>query len=96
MKYMVVHRFHGGVTSDQATDVWKFIEQESDIKPYRCFVNLTEGTAVSILEAPSREFLADWFRKWQWPYESISLVEMEGEKGKLTDSLVGVEVGAAR
>ncbi len=38
-------------------------QQDSVVRGYRSFVNLSEGKAVCVLEAPDMETVAAWFEK---------------------------------
>ena len=47
------------------------------------FVNLAEGKAVCVMEASNKEAVAGWFKKMQMPCESITQVELEGDRGAI-------------
>ena len=51
------------------------------MRDYRSFVNHSEGKAVCIPKAPSKEDAAAWFQKTQMPYGSVTQPELEGEHG---------------
>jgi hypothetical protein len=51
------------------------------VKGYRSFCSLAEGKAVCILEAPDKESVAAWFQKMGMPTDSITALELEGERG---------------
>jgi uncharacterized protein DUF4242 len=51
------------------------------VKGYRSFANLAEGKAVCVMEAASKDQVAAWFIKMGMPYDSITKVELEGERG---------------
>jgi hypothetical protein len=53
------------------------------VKGYRSFANLAEGKAVCVMEAPSKEAVASWFKKMQLPCDSITKVELEGDRGSI-------------
>lgn len=55
------------------------------IQPYRSFLNLSEGKAFCVMEAPDRRTLAAWFQKMQMPFDSIMPVELEGERGDIRE-----------
>jgi len=48
--------------------------------------NLAEGKAVCILEAPAKQATADWFQKMGMPTESVTAVELEGERGTIKEA----------
>jgi hypothetical protein len=54
------------------------------VKPYRSFLNLAEGKAFCVMEAPGKEELAAWFTKMQMPCDWISPVELEGGQGVIS------------
>ena len=45
------------------------------------FFSLAEGKAVCILEAPDKESVAAWFQKMGMPTDSVTALELEGERG---------------
>ena len=51
------------------------------VKGYRSFCSLAEGKAVCILEAPDRESVAAWFETMGMPTDSVTELELEGERG---------------
>ena len=53
------------------------------VRPYRSFLNLAEGKVFCIMEAPSKDALAAWFKKMQMPTDSVTPVEYEGECGAI-------------
>ena len=55
------------------------------MKGYRSFFNLTKGKIWCVLEAKDRDSIVAWFKKMEIPYDSIDLVEMEGERGTIED-----------
>ena len=85
MKYMVYHPLEAGMTREDYERISKSLPKDSDIKGLRSFFNLSEGKGVCILEAPSKDRLAAWFRKNNLPYDSILEVELEGEAGKVVE-----------
>jgi hypothetical protein len=38
------------------------------------------------MEAPSKDALAAWFSKMQMPCDDIASVELEGERGEVTEA----------
>ena len=56
-----------------------------DVRGCRSFFNLTEGKVWCVLEAKDRKAIVAWFKKMEIPYDSIDLVEMEGERGIIED-----------
>lgn len=86
MKFMASHRFPpGGFTRDQVCQFADAAQYDPQVRGYRSFVNLSEGRALCVLEADSAEALAAWFEKMGMPYEDITQVELEGERGAIED-----------
>jgi hypothetical protein len=85
-KYFCEHRFPvGSLTEEKLCQVAEATQHESNIKGYRSFVNLTEGKVWCILEANDREAIVAWFNRMEIPYDSITLLEFEGERGVIED-----------
>ena len=55
-------------------------------EPHRSFLNLAEGKVFCVMEAPSKDALAVWFNKMQMPCDSITPVELEGERGAVKET----------
>ncbi len=55
------------------------------MKGYRSFINLSEGKAVCVLEALTKEAVAGWFQKMGMPYDNITQLELEGERGVIEE-----------
>ena len=51
--------------------------------PYRSFLNLAERKAVCVMEAPTKDAVAAWFTKVGMPYDTITKVELEGDRGNV-------------
>jgi len=65
--YMGIHTLPpGGFTREQLNQLAQAAQQDPAVRGYRSFVNLSEGKAVCIFEAPDKEALAAWFQK-RWP-----------------------------
>jgi hypothetical protein len=56
------------------------------IKPYRSFCNLSEGKIFCVMEAPDKQSLAAWFAKMKVPCDGIAPVELEGDRGNISES----------
>ena len=61
-------------------------QSDATVKPYRSFLNLAEGKVFCVMEAPSKEALAGWFKKMSMPCDHITPVELEGERGTVKDA----------
>jgi uncharacterized protein DUF4242 len=81
-KFMGVHTLPAGAMSrEQVQKMAQASQQDPVVKGYRSFCSLAEGKAVCILEAPNKEAVAAWFQKMGMPTDSITEVELEGERG---------------
>jgi len=85
-KFMCDHTLPpGGFTHEQLNQFSKAAQQDPVVKGYRSFANLSEGKAVCILEAPNKEALGAWFQKMGMPYDSITQMELEGDRGVIQE-----------
>ena len=81
-KYMSSHSVPAGAISrEQIDQIAQAAQQDPVVKPYKSFLNLSEGKIMCIMEAPDEAALAAWFGKMQMPCDSITAVEFEGECG---------------
>jgi hypothetical protein len=85
-KFICTHTLPpGALTPEQICQVSEASQHELDVKGYRSFFNLTKGKVLCVLEAKDREAIVAWFKKMEIPYDSIDLVEFEGERGVIED-----------
>ena len=61
-------------------------QDDKTIRPYRSFLNLSEGKVFCVMEAPDKQALADWFKKMKMPCDYITPVELEGDRGKVSNA----------
>jgi hypothetical protein len=81
-KFMCTHTMPAGkFTADQFRQFAQAAQQDPTVKGYRSFANLAEGKAVCVMEGPSKEAVAAWFTKMGMPFDSITQVEFEGDRG---------------
>ncbi len=81
-KFMGIHTLPpGGFTAEQVRQLAQAAQQDPVVKGYRSFCSLAEGKAVCILEAPDKASVAAWFQKMGMPTDSITALELEGERG---------------
>jgi hypothetical protein len=69
------------MTCEQVCQLAEAAQNDTEVRGYRSFINLSEGRAFCILEANNRESVASWFRKMELPYDDITPVELEGDRG---------------
>jgi hypothetical protein len=85
-KFICTHTLPpGALTPEQICQVSEAAQHETNVKGYRSFFNLTKGKVWCVLEAKDRDSIVAWFKKMEIPYDSIDLVEMEGERGTIED-----------
>jgi hypothetical protein len=83
-KFMCTHTLGPGkLTSAQVTQFAQAAQQDQTVKGYRSFVNLAEGKVICVMEASKKEEVASWFQKMQMPVDSITQVELEGDRGAI-------------
>ena len=81
-KFMSTHTMPAGTLKrEQVNQIAQAAQDDPVVRPYRSFLNLSEGKIVCVMEAPSKETLAAWFEKMHMPCDDITPVELEGEKG---------------
>jgi hypothetical protein len=81
-KFMSGHTLPAGALKrEQVNQLADAAQRDTTVRPYRSFLNLSEGKVCCIMEAPSKEALAAWFQKMQMPCDYITPVELEGERG---------------
>jgi hypothetical protein len=83
-KFMCTHTIPPGqFSADQLRQFAQAAQQDSVVKGYRSFVNLAEGKAVCVMEASTKDAVAAWFKKMGMPFDSITKVELEGDRGSI-------------
>lgn len=81
-KFMCTHTIQpGSFTVDQIRQFAQAAQQDPTVKGHRSFANLAEGKAICVMEAPSKDAVAAWFTKMGMPFDSITKVELEGDRG---------------
>ena len=81
-KFMCTHTIPPGkFTADQIRQFAMAAQNDPTVKGYRSFANLAEGKCVCVMEASSKDAVAAWFTKMGMPFDSITKVELEGERG---------------
>jgi hypothetical protein len=86
-KFMSSHTMPAGALKrEQVNQLAKSAQGDPVVKPYRSFLNLSEGKVFCVMEAPSKEALASWFKKMQMPCDYVVPAELEGERGEVADA----------
>ncbi len=73
----------GKFSADQIRQFAQAAQQDPTVKGYRSFANLAEGKAVCVMEAPNKDAVATWLTKMGMPYDTITRVELEGDRGNI-------------
>jgi hypothetical protein len=86
-KFMSSHSVPAGaIRREQVNQMAQAAQSDAAIKPYRSFMNLSAGKLFCVMEAPNEQTLSSWFEKMKMPYDSITPVELEGERGVVNDA----------
>jgi hypothetical protein len=86
-KFMSSHSVPPGMMKREQVDQMAAAAQnDSTVKPYRSFLNLAEGKDFCVMEAPSKEALAGWFKQMSMPCDYITPVELEGDRGTVKEA----------
>jgi Protein of unknown function (DUF4242) len=81
-KFMSSHTWPAGaMTREHVDQLAQAAQNDPVVRPYRSFLNLAEGRIFCVMEAPSKDALASWFTKMNVPFDSLTPVELEGERG---------------
>ena len=83
-KFMCTHTIPpGAFTVDQIRQFAQAAQQDPTVKGHRSFANLAEGKAICVMEGPSKDAVAAWFTKMGMPFDTITKVELEGDRGNI-------------
>ena len=83
-KFMCTHTLPAGkFSADQLRQFAQAAQKDPTIKGYRSFANLAEGKAICVMEGPSKDSVAAWFNKMGMPFDNITKVELEGDRGQV-------------
>ncbi len=74
-----------GFSREQVDQFAQAAQQDPVVKGYRSFCSLSEGKIACVLEAPNKDAVSAWFRKMKIPCDSISQLELEGERGVIKE-----------
>lgn len=79
--FLCTHTIPSGKPStDQMRRGARAAQNDLIVKAYRSFATLGDGTAVCVMQAPSKDALTSWLAKLGMPFDSITNVELEGER----------------
>jgi hypothetical protein len=83
-KFLCIHTVPPNkVSREQVNQMAQAAQRDPAVKGYRSFCSLSEGKLVCILEAANKDAISSWFRKMELPFDSISQLELEGERGNI-------------
>ena len=83
-KFMSTHTLPAGQFSpDQIRQFAQAAQNDPVVKGYRSYANLAEGSILCVMEAPGKEAVTAWFQKMGMPFDSITKVELEGDRGTI-------------
>jgi len=83
-KFMCTHTIPPGkLSADQLRQFAQAAQNDPVVKGYRSFANLAEGKAVCVMEATTKDAVAAWFKKMGMPFDTITQVELEGDRGQI-------------
>jgi hypothetical protein len=86
-KFMSSHTLPpGAMKREQVNQLAEAAKNDPVIKPYRSFCNLSDGKIFCVMEAPDKKSLAAWFEKMKVPCDTITAVELEGERGTVREA----------
>jgi hypothetical protein len=86
-KFMSSHTMPAGsLRREQVNQLAQAAQCDPVVRPCRSFLNLAEGKVFCVMEAPSQDALAAWFQTMQMPCDYIAPVELEGERGVVTEA----------
>lgn len=83
-KFMCTHTFPPGqFSAEQIRELAQAAQEDPIIRGYRAFANTAEGKAICVMEAPTKEAVAAWFTEMGMPFDTITRVELEGDRGNV-------------
>jgi hypothetical protein len=86
MRFVCTHSVApGSISSDQLRQMAQAAQNDPKIRGVRSYCNLSQGKAVCVMDSPDQQTLANWFRKMNLPFDSINVVEYEGDGGNIKE-----------
>jgi hypothetical protein len=83
-KFLCTHTIPPGkFSADQLRQFADAAQHDPAVKGYRSFANLAEGKAVCVMEAANKDAVAAWFTMMGMPFDAITKVEWEGDRGNI-------------
>jgi len=88
MRFLVIHPLEAGTTRERLMEMASSAPPE--IKGLHSYVNLSEGKAVCVFDAPDRPFVLRWLDEQHIAYEAVWPVEVECKEGEFIELPLGV------
>lgn len=85
MRFLLMHSMGSDCTRDKIDAMLRMTQTDPHVKGYRGFMNLTEGRAVCVFDAPDRQSLINWLLDNNMDYDSLHEVELETEGGAIIE-----------
>jgi hypothetical protein len=76
----------GAMKREPVNQLAQAARADANVRPYRSFLNLSEGKVFCVMEGPSKQALSDWFEAMRMPSDDITPVELEGERGEVHEA----------
>ncbi|MGB7159682.1 MAG: nickel-binding protein [Tepidisphaeraceae bacterium] len=87
MRFLSTHTVPAGaIQREQIDQMAQAARNDPVVQPYRSFINLSEGKVVCVMDAPNEGALTEWFQKMGFPVDYIAPVELEGDRGTVSDA----------
>ncbi len=88
-RFLCLHTVPAGAFSvEQVKQIACEFQKDPNVRGYRSFLNLSEGKLACILEAENKDAIIAAFTKFGLPYDYIGEVELEADRGHVTELLV--------
>ena len=89
-KFMCTHTFPPGqFSADEIRELARAAQEDPIVRGYRAFANPAEGKAICVMEAPTKDAVAAWLNEMGIPFDTITQVELEGDRGNVRSASSG-------
>ena len=75
------------ITRDMVEDSAAHTKQQAEITCYRSFINMREGRAACVIDAPNRAWLENYFNSIKLPFDLLFEVEIESVDGVVQEDV---------
>ncbi|HVT80962.1 MAG TPA: hypothetical protein VHM90_09915 [Phycisphaerae bacterium] len=81
-RYFALHSIGPNVVTRQMVeDAGAHARLQNEIPGYRSFINMSEGHAACVIDAPSKEWLLEYFKSLNLPVNALFEIEIETLNG---------------